>query len=256
LTHRGACLSRRQIQWTLLQPDNAHSGGNRTAGNDDALASAANELRHIGSETAKLFVIECVGARPSENAGAKLEENAPGFLVHAELLHKSAHQSAQKQFPILSERNYERDTNIVEPGSAIGFDYYGISIADFTFRFAYAWLSLQIVGAEFCRAEIELYLFDRASEIFREHFGVFEFGDYREAVIGADVHACVRSEPERHAVFHFRLWLLLAVYEKPCRAAGTELARFVGGELVAQVDLPFSNASRELMVSSFNPSKL
>jgi hypothetical protein len=98
LAHRGTCLSGRQVEWTLLQSDNAHSGGNRTARNDDAFASAANELRHIGSETAKLFVIECVGAPPSENAGAKLEQNAPGFPVHAELLHKPENESAQKQF--------------------------------------------------------------------------------------------------------------------------------------------------------------
>jgi hypothetical protein len=99
LAHRGACLSCRQVEWTLLQPDNAHSGGNRAAGDDDALASATNELRHIGSETAKLFVIECVGARSSKNAGAELEKNAPGFPVHAELLHKPETESAQKQFP-------------------------------------------------------------------------------------------------------------------------------------------------------------
>src|SRR5439155_132728 len=83
----------------ILQSVNAHSGGDRTAGDDDAFASATNELRHIGSETAKLFVIECVGARPSENAGAEFEENAPGFPVHAELLHKPENESAQKQFP-------------------------------------------------------------------------------------------------------------------------------------------------------------
>ena len=68
--------------WTLLQPDYAHSGGDRTAGDDDALASAANELRYLGGETRKLFCVERVGARPSENAGAELEENAPGFAVH------------------------------------------------------------------------------------------------------------------------------------------------------------------------------
>ena len=56
-----------------------------------------NELRHIGSETAKLFVIECVRARPRENAGAELKENAPGFPVHAELLHKPENESAQKE---------------------------------------------------------------------------------------------------------------------------------------------------------------
>ena len=66
LTHRGACLSGRQVERTLLQPDNAHSGGDRTAGDDDALASVTNELRHTGSETAKLFVIECVSARSSK----------------------------------------------------------------------------------------------------------------------------------------------------------------------------------------------
>ena len=57
-----------------------------------------NELGHIGSETAKLFVIECVGTRSSENAGAELEENAPGFSGHAELLSKSENESAQRQF--------------------------------------------------------------------------------------------------------------------------------------------------------------
>ena len=99
LIHRGARLADRQVGWTLLQPDNAHSSGNRTAGDNDALASAVNELRHIRSETAKLFVIECVSARPSENAGAEFEENAPRFHVHAELLHKPENESAQKQFP-------------------------------------------------------------------------------------------------------------------------------------------------------------
>ena len=59
----------------------------------------ANKLRHIDSETAKLFVIECVGARPGKNAGAELEENAPGFPVHAELLHKPENEAAQRQFP-------------------------------------------------------------------------------------------------------------------------------------------------------------
>ena len=69
-----------------------------------SFASATNELRHVGSETAKLFVIKCVGARSSENAGAELEENAPGFPVHAELLHKPENESAQKQLvPIGSE---------------------------------------------------------------------------------------------------------------------------------------------------------
>jgi hypothetical protein len=61
------------------------------------LASAANELRHIRSETAKLFVIECVGAWTSENAGAELEKNAPGFPVHAELLNKAENESVQKE---------------------------------------------------------------------------------------------------------------------------------------------------------------
>ena len=82
--------------WTLLQPDYAHSGGDRTAGDDDALASAANELRYLGGETRKLFCVERVGARPSENAGAELEENAPGFSGHAELLSKSENESAQE----------------------------------------------------------------------------------------------------------------------------------------------------------------
>jgi hypothetical protein len=95
LAHRGACLSGRQVEWTFLQTDNAHSGGDRTAGDDDALASAMNELRHIRSETAKLFVIECVGARSSENAGAELEENASAFRGHAKLLYKLENESAQ-----------------------------------------------------------------------------------------------------------------------------------------------------------------
>jgi hypothetical protein len=98
LTHSGACLSGRQVQWTLLQPDNARPGCDRTTRNDDAFASITNELRHIGSETAKLFVIERVGARLGKNAGAELEENAPGFPVHAELLHKPENEAAQRQF--------------------------------------------------------------------------------------------------------------------------------------------------------------
>jgi hypothetical protein len=85
--------------WALLQPDYAHSGSDRTAGDDDALASAANELRYLGGETRKLFCVERVGARSSENAGAELEKNAPGFSGHAELLSKSEKESAQKQFP-------------------------------------------------------------------------------------------------------------------------------------------------------------
>ena len=56
-------------------------------------------MRHIGGETLKLVVIERVGARLGENAGAELEKNAPGFPVHAELLHKPENESAQKQFP-------------------------------------------------------------------------------------------------------------------------------------------------------------
>ena len=62
-------------------------------------ASATNELRYIGSETLKLFRIERVGARPGENAGAELEDNAPGFSGHAELLHKPENEAAQRQFP-------------------------------------------------------------------------------------------------------------------------------------------------------------
>ena len=44
---------------------------------------------HSAGETRKLFRVERVGARPGENAGAELEENAPGFSGHAELLSKS-----------------------------------------------------------------------------------------------------------------------------------------------------------------------
>ena len=85
--------------WTLLQSDYAHSGGDRTAGDNDALASAANELRDLGGETRKLFWVERVGVRPSENAGAELEENAPAFSGHGELLSKSENEREQKQFP-------------------------------------------------------------------------------------------------------------------------------------------------------------
>ena len=84
--------------WTLLQSDYAHPGSDRTAGDDDALASAANELRYLRGQARKLSCVERVGARPSENAGAELEENAPGFSGHAELLSKSENESAQKQF--------------------------------------------------------------------------------------------------------------------------------------------------------------
>jgi hypothetical protein len=56
-------------------------------------------LRYLGGETLKLFRIERVGARPSENAGAELEDNAPGFSGHAKLLSKSENEDAQKQFP-------------------------------------------------------------------------------------------------------------------------------------------------------------
>ena len=94
--------------WTLLQPDYAHSGGDRTAGDDDALASAANELRYLGGETRKLFCVERVGARPSENAGAELEENAPGFSGHAELLSKSENERAQEYLVRRYEHNYFR----------------------------------------------------------------------------------------------------------------------------------------------------
>jgi hypothetical protein len=87
--------------WTLLQADYAHSGGDRTAGDDDALASAVNELRYLGGEARKLSCVERVGARPSENARAELEENAPGFSGHAELLSKSENESAQKQFSLM-----------------------------------------------------------------------------------------------------------------------------------------------------------
>ena len=99
--------------WTLLQPDYAHSGGDRTAGDDDALAFAANELRYLGGETRKLSCVERVGARPSENAGAELEENAPGFSGHAELLKQIGKRKRAKAISaILSDRNYTRDRNI------------------------------------------------------------------------------------------------------------------------------------------------
>src|SRR5215475_5997604 len=78
---------------------------------------------------------------------------------------------------------------------------------------------LKISGAEFGRAEIEFYFFDCAPEMFRQHFGVFEFGNDWKTVIGADVHAFVRGEPEWNAVLHFQFGLLFAVDEQASRAA-------------------------------------
>jgi hypothetical protein len=72
LTDSSACLSRRQIVWALLQPDYAHSGCDCTAGDDDALASAANKLRYLGGETRNLLYVERISPGPSENAGAEL----------------------------------------------------------------------------------------------------------------------------------------------------------------------------------------
>ena len=43
------------------------------------------------------------------------------------------------------------------------------------------------------RSEIELYFFDRPSEIFGQHLGVFEFGHYWEAVVCADIHGGVKA---------------------------------------------------------------
>src|SRR5207244_11392892 len=102
------CKPRSPVVWTLPQPDYAHSGGDRTVGDDDALASAANELRYLGGDTRKLFCVERVGARPSENAGAELEENAPGFSGHAELLSKSENENAQEYLVRRYEHNYFR----------------------------------------------------------------------------------------------------------------------------------------------------
>jgi hypothetical protein len=118
LTHRSACLSGRQVVWTLLQPDYAHSGGDRTAGDDDALASAVNELRDLGGETRKLFWVERVGVRTSENAGAKLEENAPAFSGHVELVSKSENTGAQSNYrdfirPELYSRQKYRGTRLL-----------------------------------------------------------------------------------------------------------------------------------------------
>src|SRR6266568_4548873 len=87
------------------------------APSDRLLAFAANELRYLGGETRKLFCVERVGARPSENAGAELEENAPGFSGHAELLSKSENESAQKQFPRFYQTAIKPATEIYgEPG--------------------------------------------------------------------------------------------------------------------------------------------
>ena len=49
-------------------------------------------------ETRKLFWVEGVGVRASENAGAELEENAPASSGHVELVSKSENEGPQKQF--------------------------------------------------------------------------------------------------------------------------------------------------------------
>ena len=86
-----------------------------------------NELGHIGSETAKLFVIECVGTRSSENAGAELEENAPGLLGHVELLHKPENETAQKQFPRFCHKTPSDFTEIVNDDLSVTLNQMAIS---------------------------------------------------------------------------------------------------------------------------------
>src|SRR5215469_196423 len=107
LADRGACLTGRQIERTLLLPYNPHTGSDCAAGDDDAFASASNELRHVGSETANLFLIERVGVRPGQDAGAELEKNTLGFPVHAEFLYKPENESAQRQFNRSSHTGWE-----------------------------------------------------------------------------------------------------------------------------------------------------
>ena len=82
-----------------------------------------NVLGHIGSETAKLFVIECVGTRSSENAGAELEENAPGLLGHVELLHKPENETAQKQFPRFCHKTPSDFTEIVNDDLSVTLNH-------------------------------------------------------------------------------------------------------------------------------------
>src|SRR5438067_4304380 len=101
---------------------------------------------------------------------------------------------------------------------------------------------LQIFGTEFSRAEIELYLFDRTSEIFRQHFRIFEFRHDRQTVVGADVHATVSGETKRHRVLKFAFGLLFAVHEKPTRAARGELSGFISDEFISHID--FSRGQR------------
>jgi len=67
-----------------------------------------NELRYLGGETCKLFCVERVGARLSENAGAELEENAPGFSGHAKQLSKPENEGAQEYLVRRYEHNYFR----------------------------------------------------------------------------------------------------------------------------------------------------
>jgi hypothetical protein len=55
-----------------------------------------------------LFCVERVGARLSENAGAELEENAPGFSGHAKQLSKPENEGAQEYLVRRYEHNYFR----------------------------------------------------------------------------------------------------------------------------------------------------
>ena len=53
------------------------------ARDDDAFVSAANQLRYFGTETAKLFLVESVGARLGEDAGAEFNNDTLGVRKHA-----------------------------------------------------------------------------------------------------------------------------------------------------------------------------
>src|SRR5204862_4368177 len=95
--------------------------------------------------------------------------------------------------------------------------------------------ALQILGAGLGRAKVEFYLFNRASEILREHFGVFKFWNDWQSVVGPNIHASIGGEPERHSVLEFPFGLLFTIDEKPAGAAGGELPGFISGELVTHI---------------------
>jgi hypothetical protein len=101
-------------------------------------------------------------------------------------------------------------------------------------------------GSWFLRAQVELHFFDRSSEHFRHDFGVTELWHDRQTVVGSDVHASIRGEPERNSMLELPFGFLFAIDEKPACAASGKLARSIGGELVPHIDF----AVRQLIAAS------